>query len=359
MTRRPPAAETATTRIRRCSPARRSCATGRTTTAPTRPVRRFHPVSETPTGTRSACARAIATTATPNVYPGAPQLCDGKNNDCSAPGWPAVPGNEVDADGDGFRVCAERLQRFQSEHPAERGRNLQRHRRQLLGALRRRCAGSARPTRTACRNACDNCRTVGNPAQADSDADAAGDACDNCAALPNANQADADGDGTWERLRQLPATWRTRSSSTPTSIAWATAATTVRATPTPRRRTSTRRARRFLRSRRRPQLRVLGVRRGWVRRVAAGSRAVVVQRLRGGPRGAQGDGGVHASYRNQRERRPALRCPRSVGGGFRAGRSRERQVRPGERQGRRHRGNPRNEQRGNSAAEHEPMSVSV
>jgi hypothetical protein len=44
--------------------------------------------------------------ANPNIYPGALQLCDGINNNCSAPGWPAVPANEADADGDGVRICA-------------------------------------------------------------------------------------------------------------------------------------------------------------------------------------------------------------------------------------------------------------
>src|SRR5437667_8261993 len=41
----------------------------------------------------------------PTVYPGAPQICDGKNNDCSDPNWPTVPENERDADGDGYRIC--------------------------------------------------------------------------------------------------------------------------------------------------------------------------------------------------------------------------------------------------------------
>ena len=41
----------------------------------------------------------------PTMYPGAPQLCDGKNNDCSDPAWPAVAPNEADADGDGFGIC--------------------------------------------------------------------------------------------------------------------------------------------------------------------------------------------------------------------------------------------------------------
>jgi hypothetical protein len=41
-----------------------------------------------------------------SVFPGAPQLCDGKQNDCSDSSWPAPPAAEADADGDGARVCA-------------------------------------------------------------------------------------------------------------------------------------------------------------------------------------------------------------------------------------------------------------
>jgi len=43
----------------------------------------------------------------PAVRPQAAQLCDGVNNNCSDPSWPAVPANEADADGDGVRICGE------------------------------------------------------------------------------------------------------------------------------------------------------------------------------------------------------------------------------------------------------------
>lgn len=43
----------------------------------------------------------------PATYPGAPQVCDGVNNDCSDPMWPALTGtNEADNDGDGVSECS-------------------------------------------------------------------------------------------------------------------------------------------------------------------------------------------------------------------------------------------------------------
>ena len=59
-----------------------------------------------PGGAGNTCLGTDCDETRTSVYAGAPQLCDGLNNDCLAPGYPAVPANEADADADGYRICA-------------------------------------------------------------------------------------------------------------------------------------------------------------------------------------------------------------------------------------------------------------
>ena len=54
----------------------------------------------------SYCVTVDCEDTTASVYPGAPQVCDGINNDCTDPEWPSLPDHERDDDGDGFSECA-------------------------------------------------------------------------------------------------------------------------------------------------------------------------------------------------------------------------------------------------------------
>jgi N-acetylneuraminic acid mutarotase len=80
-----------------------------------------------------------------SVHPGAPETCDGLDNNCNGSIDEDTLG--VDSDGDGIR------------------------------------------------NACDNCRFVANPTQIDTDGDGVGNACDNRITIPNRDQSDVDADG--------------------------------------------------------------------------------------------------------------------------------------------------------------------
>jgi N-acetylneuraminic acid mutarotase len=128
-----------------------------------------------------------------SVYPSAPQLCDGKNNNCSDPSWPVVSPNEADADSDGSRVCAGDCNDTNAAvHPGAA---------EACNGVDDDCSGlidddlaGLDSDSDGIHNTCDNCRFSYNPTQLDSDHDGIGNACDNCISVTNGDQADLDSD---------------------------------------------------------------------------------------------------------------------------------------------------------------------
>ncbi len=142
------------------------------------------------------------------VYPGAPEVCDGRRNDCSAAGWPSVAGLETDNDGDGYAECAGDCNDANAAvHP---GLN------EACNGVDDDCDGlidndalGQDTDGDGVRNLCDNCVLAVNPTQLDSDHDGIGDACDVCPAVSEKAQLDADRDGVGNSCDNCPTTSNT------------------------------------------------------------------------------------------------------------------------------------------------------
>jgi hypothetical protein len=113
----------------------------------------------------------------PLVHPGAPEICNGIDDNCDGQIDEDAAG--LDSDGDGIHNACDNC-RF-AYNPTQQDTD-----------------------HDGVGNACDNCVFVPNPGQADLDADQRGDACDNCPAQYNALQDDTDGDGVGDVCDNCP-----------------------------------------------------------------------------------------------------------------------------------------------------------
>jgi subtilase family protein/putative metal-binding protein len=146
---------------------------------------------ECPNGAAADCDDARAT-----VYPGAAQICDGRNNNCSAPGWPAVPANEVDADADDHPLCGDCSDNQATVYPGAP---------QLCDGINNDCNAPGWPAVTGeqdgdgdGRRVCNDCNDA-NPAiypGAPQPCDGINNDCNTASwpALTGTNEADDDGD---------------------------------------------------------------------------------------------------------------------------------------------------------------------